>query len=857
MMKSLTIFLTILPIWWASAQSNGLDKKITVNFSNVTLEEALSTISKISEAEFSYSDDVVPVNALVSLTATEQELKEVLKILLANFNIEYKYTNGRIIFRKAPAPLSQTVRGTIVDQYTHFPIPGANIIAVDTNPLLGTTSEADGKFKIPNVPVGRTTIQITSVGYQSRTLSNILLGTGKELVLEIKLMESVTTMEEVVVIAKQNDQSNTSETTVVSGHSFTVEETKRYAGSLGDPSRMASSFAGVTNASDESNALIVRGNSPRGVLWRVDGIEVPNPNHFATEGSSNGIVSVLSSNIIDNSDFLTSAFPALYGNALSAVFDMKLRSGNNERREHSFQAGLLGVEASTEGPFSNKNRSSYLINYRYSTLNILDKLGVDLNDAGEYKNYQDFSFKMDFLTTKNGRFSVFGIGGLSKSNQENINTLAHDNSNMGIVGITYQKIVNDNTSITSAVSWSGTGISNYNEVLGLDSGSLKIEENYHKSYARTSLLADRKITERFFLKGGIIYSRLFYNFYLRNLDPGNQAYQEIINFQEQNNTGITQAFLTAQQNFTSTLLGVYGVHFIQFGLTKDYAIEPRAGIRWQVASDKTFSVGYGKHSRIENLQYYLARDHQTGGDEVQINKNLGFTRADHYVVGYEQSLGHGHTFKVEAYYQQLYNAPVQSDPSSMYSTINEDSGFITDTLLNNGKGRNYGIEISAGKSFSKNFYYQLNGSLYQSKFRVADEQERNTSYNGNYNFHLLLGKEFRLSNNRDILGLNMKITGAGGKRYVPIDLEKSMEEGHQVYDWENAFNPQLPDYFRTDLQLVYRRNKLRYSTEWRLDIQNVTNHSNAAYFFYNSISQSIHVKYQVGLLPIFSYRIEF
>jgi len=855
-MRSLTIcvlFSTLAGV--ATAQSNILDKRFTLSFSDVTLEDALSTVSKISSVEFSYSDDVVPIGALVSLRAEERTLQEILNSLLQGFRVEYKVVHGRIVFRKAPAPLTQTVRGSVVDLYTHTPIIGANIIVEDSNPLLGSTTDADGKFKIPNVPVGRSTLRITSIGYESKTLSNILLGTGKELVLEVKLVESLTSMEEVVITAHQNEPA-LSEQSMVSARSFSVEETKRYAGSLGDPARMASSFAGVTGASDESNALIVRGNSPRGVLWRVDGIEVPNPNHFATEGSSNGIVSVLSSNIIDNSDFLTGAFPAIYGNALSAVFDMKLRSGNNERREHSFQAGLLGVEASTEGPISKQHSSSYLLNYRYSTLNILDKLGVDLNAAGEYKNYQDLSFKVDFPFSNGSRLSVFGIGGLSKTNFERTDSLAHDAADMGVIGATYQKPLGERTSLLTSMSWSGTQITNLNELTGLSAGVLKLEEHYSKNYLRASVIADQKISERFFLRGGLTYSQLYYNFYLRNQDPNNQAYSEIVNFQEQGNTGITQVFLTAHQNFSETLSGVYGVHFIRFGMTNDNSAEPRIGLRWHVTPGKFISAGFGKHSRIENLQYYLARDHQVGGDEVQVNKNLGFTRAYHYVAAYEQTVGKARV-KLEGYYQQLYNAPVQSDPASMYTTLNEDTGFVTDTLLNTGKGRNYGVELSLERSFSNNFYYLLNGSLYQSRFQVAEEQERNTAYNGNYNFHILFGKEFRLHSNRDILGLSVKFTGAGGRPYIPIDLAKSIAAGGEVYDWAKAFEPQLPDYFRTDFQVVYRKNKPRYSVEWRLDIQNVTNHVNPAYYYFDEPSQRILLKYQVGFLPILSYRIEF
>jgi hypothetical protein len=347
--------------------------------------------------------------------------------------------------------------------------------------------------------------------------------------------------------------SASGEVTAVSGRTFSVEETKRYAGNLGDPARMASGFAGVTSASDENNALIVRGNSPRGVLWRIDGLEVPNPNHFAAEGSSSGVVSILSANMIDNSDFLTGAFPATYGNALSAVFDMKLRSGNNERHEHSAQLGLLGLEGSTEGPLSRQHKGSYLVNYRYSTLNLLDKLGVDLNDVGEYKNYQDLSFKVDLPTVNHGRVSIFGISGLSSADKENSDSYTNDDAGMGVVAATYEKNLGINTTLTTALSWSGTRISNYSEVLGLSSGLLKLEENYRKSYIRSSVLVGHKFWERLFLKTGFIYSWLSYNFYLRNLDPGNQAYQEIINFQERNGAGISQAFVTAHQNIVTNL----------------------------------------------------------------------------------------------------------------------------------------------------------------------------------------------------------------------------------------------------------------------------------------------------------------
>lgn len=844
--------------WMAPAQSvDPSEKKATIVLTGISLEKALSLLSISYGVEFSYSDDVVPTQTIVDLSINDENLVSALDKLLRPFGITYKILNTRIVLRKSPVILTQTVRGVLVDQLTNAPIAGASLIIKDSNPVQGTTTDEDGKFRITSVPIGRMTILASSIGYNPASVANVLVGTGKELVLDVKLSASVTPIKEVVVTALKEDGLPGNSMAVNSSRTFSMEDTKRYAGSLGDPARMASAFAGVTGASDESNALIVRGNSPRGVLWRIEGIEMPNPNHFTTEGASSGVVSVLSPNMMGNAEFLTGAFPAQYGNALSAVFDMNLRNGNNERREHSFQAGLLGLEASTEGPFSKDHSASYLVNYRYSTLSILDKLGADLNDAGQYKDYQDLAFKINCPTGGAGALSLFGIGGKSTSNKADTELQDNNVSDVGIVGMTYRRMLNENTFLNSALSLSGTRISKYHQVTGLDAGPLALREYYSKSYTRALLSARRRITNLYFIEAGWITSWLNYDFYLRNLDPGNTAYQEIINFSERNDTFINQGFITARQYLSPAIVASYGVHFMHFALTHDHSWEPRLGLKWQISRNRSVSVSYGKHSRIENLQYYLARDHQPGGNEVQVNKDLGFTRSDHIVLAYTQILPSDHRLKIETYYQKLYNAPVQTNPSSLYASINEDTGFITDTLVNKGSGRNYGIELSLERTFKHDFYYMVNGSLYRSTFSVDNGPQRSSAYNGTYSIHFLAGKEFALLQRRSRLGINLKITETGGRRYVPVNLERSIEEKAQVSDWTTAYNDQLPHYFRTDLQLVYKVNRSRYSLEWRLDIQNLTNRHNAAYYYYDVPTESVRLKKQVGIVPLLSCRVEF
>jgi hypothetical protein len=832
-------------------------RTVSIQLNNITLEEALTILSISYGVTFSYSDDVVPLNERIDLSIQKERLTTVLNKLLRPLNLDYKISNKRILLRKLSIPLVQIIRGSVMDQVSNAPVFGASIVVTSNGQELGVSTDSQGAFKMSSVPIGRISLTISCVGFNTRTFENILLGTGKELVLDIKMEQSITAMNELVITDQKYEAIPGDGVALTSGRSFSVEETKRYAGSMGDPARMATAFAGVTAISDESNALIVRGNSPRGMLWRIGGIEVPNPNHFSTEGASGGVVSVLSSNMIERSDFLTGAFPAQYGNALSGVFDIHLRNGNNQRREHSLQAGFLGLEASTEGPFSSNHESSYLVNYRYSTLSILDKMNFELNDAGQYKDYQDVSFNINYPTSGAGTFSLFGIGGTSYSNKQNGNVLDERASDLGVIALTHHTRIGETTHLNSSLSLSGTEITGNNEISGLSAGEIDVEENYTKSYARFALSAKKRIRSTHVLEGGLIYSKLHFDFYLRNRDPGNVPYQEIVNFSERGDSHILQGYMFVRQHFSPTLFGYYGLHFLNFALTKDQSLEPRIGLRWQPRESASWSVAFGKHSRIENLQYYLGRDHQVGGDEVQINKHLAFTRSHHFVLMYERTFISDHRFKAESYYQYLYNAPIQSNPTVLYSSLNEDTGFITDTLINRGTGKNYGIELSLEKRFPGNYYYLLNTAFYESKFMVKESKQRNTAYNGNYTVHFLAGKEFNIKQGNQLIGINFKLTASGGRPYVPIDLQRSLEAGKTVYHWEVAFEKRLPDYFRTDLQVVYKKNNPGYSFEWRLDIQNFTNHRNALYYFVNTDSQSISLKRQVGFLPLLSCRIDF
>ena len=857
------LFAAVLFVRSASwAQEDSL-RRIDVSFEEIPLEAAIQYLEDHTPYTFSYSSNTIPLDAKVNFVAKQVSLETVLKELFKYLPIGYEVVNQRIVLKYLE--LKQTIRGTIVDKDSRQPIFGATIILVGSDPLVGATTDQHGQYRIDNVPVGRKTLHYSYLGYEEAAIPNVLLGSGKEMILDVELVESVINMEEVVVSAVGIGSPPLNEMAMISGRSFSVEETKRYPISIGDPMRLASSYAGVMGTDDDSNEIIIRGNSPRGVLWRMEGIEIPSPNHFSSEGSSSGGISMFSTQIISRSDFYTGAFAPMYGNVLSGVFDINLRKGNDEKHEHTIQAGFLGVDLSSEGPISKSSGSSYLFNYRYSTLAILSDLGVVDIDENEKNTFQDLAFKLNFPTKKAGSFSVFGMGGLSKFSRtgegyrEDI-----EKYNMGVVGITHDLILNNSTFMKTSFSVSGTHVGN-DEFVYFQRDTILVdftnEEIFKKSFTRGSVLFNRKFNSQHILELGTTISRLDYDFVelehnINNDDP----FIDLVYFDDEGASGTQQGFVSWKYKITDRLSLVNGLHFFRFSFTGEVSWEPRSSFRWQFKENQSVSAGFGVHSRLESLEFYLGNYILSDGSTVDNNPDLGLSKANHYVIGYDRVFGQNVFFKTELYYQDLYNIPISNDPNyGWYSSINSSDDYITIPLDNQGAGFNYGLEMTIDKSFSNNYYFMVNGSLFESKYIGGDGVERDTRFNGNYTYHGLAGKEWKVGKNgkNNIFGISGKVTYAGNQRLIPINLAESVEQNRQVHDYSRIFKDQATPYFRLDLQISYRKNKARSTSEFRLDLQNVSGRMNHGINYYDLERKQIIKEDQIGLIPVFSYRIEF
>ena len=803
--------------------------------------------------------------------------------------------------------LTQSINGRVIDKDAESPLPGVNVVVVGSNPQIATSTDADGYYVLNKVPIGRVNLSFSFVGYKPVIMNGLLLTTGKEMVINPKMEENVTQIQEVQVTANSGKEQPLNKMAVVSARSFSIEETERYAGSLGDPSRMAQNFAGVVSAGDQRNDIVIRGNSPSGLLWKLDGVPIPSPNHFSAQGSSGGPVSMLNNNLLTNSDFFTGAWPAEYNNSVSGVFDLKMRNGNTEKREYLGQIGYGGIEAGTEGPFVKGKKASYMINYRYSTMQFAQNLGI--NPLGITPKYQDLSFKFNFPTKSFGTFSLSGIGGFSSitmphdlKSSYGSDTLHDitDGSKMAtaIFSNTYTK---DNWTIKSYISVNGqrTDLHLDNMIYQQDSlnkWSITNKKLFYKEQStETRTLAGIRINKKINAQnnitiGGTVtsYNIDFYDLIWRNNDKNSilrygqlpslvDTFTSAMDVKKQN-IMFYQSYAQYQHRFNEFVTFYTGVNGELFALNNSYSIDPRASLKYQFTNKQSFNVGYGHHSQIQPLFVYITQSTKDYVNYEQTNTNVGMTKSNHFILGYDYQIAKNLRFKIETYYQQLYDIPVQqmgdslaNHPESyeyqkraMVSMVNYGADFYVprfDSLVNKGTGKNYGVEFTLEKFFSDGFYFLSTTSLFQSKYKTPYAPERNTVFNGNFVWNLLGGYEFKLGKG-NILGFDIKSVWAGGKRRIKIDLEKSIAAGETIYDLNNIFNERYNDYMRFDLRISYKMNRPKFSQEWALDLQNLTNHQNIymEQFLYNRVNPSeskISYAYQIGFYPMVTYRLMF
>lgn len=745
----------------------------------------------------------------------------------------------------------QTIKGKIIDSETKQPVEGATILFVKTK--TNAVSNENGTFRVTNLDIGRYSIEVSSLGYEKTIINEILVGVGKEVELNIQLIGSFHQFDELTINAKKEFGTSLNDMASSSVRSFSVEQTKRYAASWGDPARMALSFAGTSNINDQTNEIIIRGNSPKGMLWKIEGVEIPNPNHFGLDGASGGGFSAISTNVLGNSDFYIGAFPAEYGNATSGIFDIHLRNGNNEKREHSLQVGFQGIEASTEGFFTKKSKASYLVNYRVFTLGVLGKMGI--KPAGSFASpfFQDLAFKVN-IPLKKTVASIWGIGGKSDSNFKiDVNTKQIEESNFFATGINFLTYLNKKAYIENIISGSGNIL---NDQFQTDIISQKKINSY--LYLRYSSQFNLKINNKNSLRLGGVLTNMNFKFLNKY---GEKSYSNS-KYGEKGQAQLYQVYGQWKNRIFEKININPGLHFTYFALNNTSSLEPRLNAKLQLTSKKTFSLGIGNHSRIHPLPFYMVELNHTDSSHIK-NENLQIPKSFHVVLGYEYRPNSSWRFLVETYLQKQFDQAIFALKTNLadlstYSSLNDLSTYTDILASNKGKGENYGVEFTIEKFLTDGFYLINTTSLFNATYSGSDGIKRRSRFSNNFVENFLAGKEWNIGNKKsNILGLNIRSTWAGGLRSTPILLDESRKVGYGIYDYSKIYEKKLDNFFRTDFKVNYIVNRNKTTSTFSLDVNNLTNHKNPKHIYYDNSTKSEVIIYQLGILPVFNYRLEF
>lgn len=769
---------------------------------------------------------------------------------------------------------SQTVRGTVIDKSSNAPIQNATLEVLNLSNRVASTSDSLGAFTLENIPLGRQRILVSAEDYEDLVLSNIIVEAGKDIVVLAELNELIIDKknrlepkDNVIPILRNDRMQSVNQMATIGTRLFTLEEVNRYAGCLNDPARIASNFAGMANTDDAQNFVSSRGNTPFGNTWYIEGVQMNNPNHFATLGNTGSALPILNTNALNHSDFLTGVFPAEYSGAFSGIFDIHLRNGNDQKYQFNLQFSIFGAALTAEGPFK-KGRSSFLITYRYSVFSFFKLIGLNLI-TGAIPRYQDFSLKLNFKTKKAGTFSLFGIGGLSNINllneditpddpfaERNINLYIA--ANQGMVGLKHKKFLSANTFIQTTLHDTYIFYESHRDSLKTN-GEIKPYFGVHeiRHIPGFSTFINSKFSAKLLFRSGISGS-------LYMLDILDQYLsKDEIEYKSDDFIADAQAFAEIYYKFNAKLgmrLGVSG-HYMHLN-KNTYGIEPRFALNWQIHPRHKLSLGYGWHSKRVPMIMQFYTKLQNDGSYNDSNRELGFVRSHHGELSYEWLLGKDWRAKSDLYAHYLTDIPIEQNSSS-FSLINYGTFSLYPKITNlksEGIALNYGLDLTIEKFFSRGYYGAFTGSLFSSRYLASDGLWRSTSHDILYTVQLVGGKEFKIGKQkRNTITLDLRVRHHPGRRYIPIKEAESILANKEILDYDNAYSAQLKPYFRLDIKVGARFNgpKGRISHYFFVDAVNPILTKNELQKVYNPDQDAIVTKYQLGITPMLFYQLQF
>jgi hypothetical protein len=706
--------------------------------------------------------------------------------------------------------------------------------------LFTIVTDSAGRFSL-DVPAQRYELKISFVGFES-VEQELLVTAAKSISISIVLVESITTLDTLEVI---------SDSYLTGGGiiNMPLERALRLPASYFDPMRAMISYPGVVQANDQANSLIIRGASPAGVLWRLNGLDILNPNHLSNAGtlsdkpvSSGGGVNMLSAQVLDRTQLITSAAPASYGNYTSGVMDLSLREGNQDKHEYTAQASLLGLDLAAEGPLADSSQHSYLVNYRYSTIGLLSQMGVNFGD--EQINFQDISFQLTF-NNKRSQTHVFGVGGNSK-NEFEAKPVQDREVEKDAFNIKYQS-----TGASAGVTHVYRG---QRSTFKMGAAYSIKDQNRHSEtdfQFTHGILSDQYSSTEQLMSGMIqVQTRLAKGIHLlygamaswHQLDLKNEIIQVVgsVNIKDNVRVWLLQPWVSSDFRLSDHLTMELGLRGHQSNIHGGYhsRLDPRIKVNYH-RRRATWEWASAMNSQLQPLSV------------VSSNANLNPSRIWQTNLSYSQLLTRNWRLMHQLYYHKLMDIPaVRGTHTSLINYFDES---IPTGLTNSSYGNVLGWESLAEKRFQNQQYVIASISVYDSRYKVEDQPWRVSRFHGVYTFSISGGKEWKRKKDKSF-GIHLRGLAIGGQRTTPILVDAM---GIPSFDLANAFGQSLRDYLRLDSRFVWSKNKKNYTRSVSLDIQNTLGIENDGFQYFDRLQQKVIRPKQLGIIPILVYRVDF
>ncbi len=763
---------------------------------------------------------------------------------------------------------AQTIRGTIRNMDNGKPIAGASVVLRNNiAPFAGVTDTA-GQFIFLNLRPGYYSCEITSQGFEGRIIPEINLTAGKEQVLSIALRRSSNQLPELLITANQPGRRTTQQLAEIP---LSRDQTLRFPATFFDPARLAMAYPGVAGNDDQANGLSIRGNNPASVRWRLEGVDVVNPNHLPNAGTfsdrpaaASGGVLMFSAQMLDNSSLLTGNYPAGYGDALGGVMDMNLRRGNTTQHEFTAQAGLIGLDMAAEGPLFGKGKNSYLVNYRYSTVGLLSQMGIPLGD--EQIRFQDLSFKLHFSGKKGSEWTIFGVGGLN----DNVFERKTDSSEIKQYKDLFNIDFTSKTGILGVANWTPLGKSTWIKTALVLSGQQNErlatsdlqETSDEQQETRTGIMVtlQHRLNDQWRASIGVNSQQIYYKALSVSGFSGETTRY----------TGLLNAYLwqpwtnwewSAPNRHLTAQIGLHtNIYTVDDALkTRDASLEPRTSITWRANTRHRITLAYGFHSQLNPI--WLEADNRVGSSDPYPNRGRGLVRSRQLGLRHHWQWRENWALKTELFWQKMSNIPV-STADRTFSLFNITELSALDALTTTGIAENKGVEINVEHYLTGGWFMLGNVTLFDSRYQGDDRVWRSSRWDLGHIVNLTMGREWQrepqTAGKVKAFGINGRATLTGGYRAIPVDLTASRQAGETRFDTADGWSEQLPAYVRLDLRVYWKRSLgNRRNSTFAMDFQNATMQKNVAYRFYDPFTDKVETKEQLGLIPNISWRLEF